>query len=142
MRTGSRVLIVRGDSDASPSADAAPTDSATQAGTGREWFAQQLAAVGASCDYVVAYRRCTPSFDSSQHDHMQRAAQDGTVWLFSSSEALHNLQRIGAVPSWALARAVATHPRIAQTAREMGFSRVLEARPVLTDLIASIESLA
>jgi uroporphyrinogen-III synthase len=35
---------------------------------------------------------------------------------------------------------VATHPRIAQAARDAGFGAVLEARPTLDDVVASIES--
>jgi uroporphyrinogen-III synthase len=44
--------------------------------------------------------------------------------------------------SWHRARAVATHPRIAQAARAAGFSQVCEARPEMAALVASIESLA
>ncbi|MGE3348297.1 MAG: uroporphyrinogen-III synthase, partial [Ramlibacter sp.] len=40
------------------------------------------------------------------------------------------------------ARAVATHPRIAQAAREAGFGVVCESRPALADVVASIESFA
>ena len=37
-------------------------------------------------------------------------------------------------------RALATHPRIAQAARDAGFSVVSESRPGMDDLVASIES--
>jgi uroporphyrinogen-III synthase len=66
---------------------------------------------------------------------------DGSIWLFSSSEAVANL--VASLPgqSFGQARAVATHPRIAQAAREAGFGCVLKTRPTLDDVVASIESL-
>ena len=42
---------------------------------------------------------------------------------------------------WQLARALATHSRIALAARQAGFGLVLESRPVLPELLLSIESL-
>ncbi|MFS2055745.1 uroporphyrinogen-III synthase, partial [Variovorax sp. CT11-76] len=43
---------------------------------------------------------------------------------------------------WRAARAIATHPRIAQAARGAGFGTVRESAPLLEALVASIESLA
>jgi uroporphyrinogen-III synthase len=63
------------------------------------------------------------------------------VWLFSSSEAVANLQSLLPDQSWQQARAVATHPRIAQAARTAGFGVVCESRPILGAVVASIESL-
>ena len=42
---------------------------------------------------------------------------------------------------WGQARALVTHPRIAQAARAAGFGSVQECRPALADVVASIESL-
>jgi uroporphyrinogen-III synthase len=42
--------------------------------------------------------------------------------------------------SWAQARALATHPRIAQAVRALGFASVRESRPAFDDVLASIES--
>jgi len=64
------------------------------------------------------------------------------VWLFSSSEAIANLQLLAPGQSWQQARAVATHPRIAQAARAAGFGVVWESRASLDDVLASIESTA
>jgi uroporphyrinogen-III synthase len=64
------------------------------------------------------------------------------VWLFSSSEAVANLRALLPDQSWQQARAVATHPRIAQAARDAGFAVVCESRPALADVVASIESFA
>ncbi len=125
---GSRILIVRG---GAPGGE----------GLGRNWFAQQLETVGALVDFVVAYERHPPRWTAAQAARAQAAAQDGSVWLLSSSEAIAHLRQ--RLPASALegARAVATHPRIAQAAYEAGFGVVCESRPTLDDVMASIESL-
>ena len=138
-RPGTRVLIVRGDH--AESDEPSGTADATAAGVGREWLAQQIVGQGGTCDFVVAYRRTVPDLSPEERACLQTAAQDRTVWIFSSSEALHNLQQLLPGQSWQLARAVATHPRIAEQAVHQGFGQVRTARPVLADLIASIESL-
>jgi uroporphyrinogen-III synthase len=43
--------------------------------------------------------------------------------------------------SWAGARAIATHPRIAQAVRALGFGTVRESRPAFDEVVASIELL-
>lgn len=125
---GQHVLVVRG-GDARAGAT----------GAGREWLAQKLAAVGVSVDYLLAYQRACPSWDEDLQSQAQLAAGDGSVWLFSSSEAVHNLQACLPQQSWAQARALTTHPRIAQAARAAGFGVVRESRPTLDDIRASIE---
>ena len=127
---GERVLVVRGaDADAPPQ------------GTGREWMAQQLRARGAEVDFVVAYTRAAPIFSPEQQALAEQAAHNGAWWLLSSSEALAHLRAALPRQNWGQARALATHPRIAQAARAAGFGRVQECRPALADVVASIESL-
>ena len=109
---------------------------------GRDWLATQLAQGGVQVDHVVAYQRCSPVFDPAQRSLVQTAAVDGSVWLLSSSEAVANLSVLMPGQSWNAARAVATHPRIAQRARELGFGVVCESRPILSSVVASIESFA
>lgn len=143
---GSRVLIVRGDSPGAddPEADrpgGAACTSPTAAGVGREWLAQTLREAGAQVDFVVAYQRSAPVWGEAERALAKQAATDGSVWLFSSAEAAAHLRSLLPDQSWAQARAVATHARIAQTARELGFAVVLESRPTLADTLASIESL-
>ena len=133
VRPGFRLLIVRGTTVGTAGADA---------GVGRDWFAKQASQAGASVDFVVAYQRVVPPFSAGQNALAQSAAQDGAVWVFSSSEAVANLQTRCPGQSWARARAVCTHARIAQAAHEAGFGVVRESRPFLPALIASIESLA
>ncbi|PQA79056.1 uroporphyrinogen-III synthase [Rhodoferax sp. TS-BS-61-7] len=132
MRPGFRLLIVRG-----TTVDGAAGDE----GVGRDWFAKQATAAGAQVDFVVAYQRQQPQLDPQQQAQAQIAASDGTVWLFSSSEAIANLQAQCPAQLWQGARAVVTHPRIGKAAREAGFGVVRESRPALPALMASIESL-
>ncbi len=138
VRMGWRVLIVRGTTDGGDGGD----DSAAAQGVGRDWFAARLAERGALVEFVVAYVRRAPQLSVNALALLQVAASDGTVWLFSSSEALTNLRSMAEGQSWSGARALATHPRIAQAARLAGFGLVCESRPAVPDLLASIESLA
>jgi uroporphyrinogen-III synthase len=131
------VLIVRGNSDAEGG-----EESAVAKGVGRDWFAAQLQACGATAEFVVSYVRRAPLLGANALALVQVAAVDNSVWLFSSSEAVANLCAVAAGQSWGQARAVATHPRIAQAARAAGFAVVRESRPAMADLLASIESLA
>jgi uroporphyrinogen-III synthase len=71
---------------------------------------------------------------------MLEATKAGSVWLFSSSEALAALRVLHPQAHWGAATALATHPRIAQTARETGFGRVIESRPSLKDVLRALES--
>lgn len=132
VQPGQRVLIVRGGD--------AQNGSAAQ-GIGRDWFAVRLAQAGAAVDFVVSYQRARPQLDAAQGQLAREAAADGSVWLFSSSEALANLLANVPEQDWHAACAVATHPRIATAARQAGFGTVLESRPALTDIRASIESI-
>ena len=136
VRAGHRTLVVRGQEGG---ADALPQPGS--AGTGREWLARQLAAAGGSVDFTVAYTRHAPHFSAAQRQAAVAAAQDGSVWLFSSAQALRHLQQWLPDQSWQAARAITTHPRIAQAAERMGFGVVRASRPTLDAVVASIESL-
>lgn len=125
---GDAVLIVRGGNAAGQAA-------------GREWLADQLAAVGARVDTLVAYARHRPAWGQAQRLQAEAAASDGSAWLFSSSEAIANLRELLPAQDWGQARAVATHPRIAQAAREAGFGVVHASRPTLDAVVAALESL-
>jgi uroporphyrinogen-III synthase len=144
VRPGWRVLIVRGDTGTYSGTDSASDNNATadSQGVGRDWLAARLTEQGAAVEFVVAYVRRAPQPSADTLALVQRAASDGTAWLFSSSEALGNLRAMAEGQSWSQARAVVTHPRIAQAARAAGFAVVCESRPALADLLASIESLA
>ncbi len=127
LQAGQRLLLVRGGDSEGRS-------------QGRDWIVQQLAARGVAVDTVVAYIRELPAWGEPERAQARQAAEDGSLWLFSSSEAAANLARLLPAQSWAQARALATHPRIAQAVRALGFGSVRESRPALSEVIASIES--
>lgn len=127
---GDRVLVVRGASAGEPPGP----------GQGRGWLAAQIHAAGGQVDFVVAYERGAPAFDAQQQALARRAAHDGTLWLFSSSEAIAHLGQALPGQDWAAACALATHPRIAQAARAAGFGCVNECKPALADVAAFIKS--
>jgi uroporphyrinogen-III synthase len=139
VQAGYRVLIVRG--SGSSTGDAALPDKAAD-GVGRDWFAEQVRAAGGHVEFVVSYQRRPPALSDREGAMVREAAADGSVWLFSSSEAIGNLVAVCPGQSWAQAKAVVTHSRIAQAARKAGFSVVCESRPTLAALMASIESVA
>lgn len=132
VRPGFRLLIVRGVGEA---------EGVVGQGHGRDWFADQVRRNGGSVEFVVAYQRRCPVWSVADRAVLTQAASDRSVWLFSSSEAIANLVRLAGELSWSQALAVATHPRIAQAAREAGFAVVCESRPTLQALVSSIESL-
>jgi len=125
---GDRILIVRG-------------GDAQSASKGRDWLGDQLAATGARVETVAAYVRLAPMFDAQQSAQARQAASDGSVWLFSSSQAVGFLGEVLPGQDWSAARAVATHPRIAQAARALGFGVVCESRPSLDAMVAALESI-
>lgn len=126
LQPGDRLLLVRGGDSEGRS-------------QGRDWLAQQLAARGVAVDTVVAYVRQLPEWTDEERACARRAAEDGSLWLFSSSEAAANLRSLLPGQSWAAARAIATHPRIAQAVRALGFGSVQESRPAFEEVVASIE---
>lgn len=131
LKVGDRVLIVRG------------TDGQAERpeqGVGRNWFARRVEEAGGAVDFVISYQRGLPRFSPAQLQATRAAATDGAVWLFSSSEAVANLQACLPGQDWGAARAVATHTRIAAAARAAGFGAVRESRPALADILASLES--
>jgi hypothetical protein len=119
---GRAVLIVRGDG-------------------GREWLADTLRAQGAEVSFVAAYRRVVPALDSPLLDEAI-ARPSAHLWFFSSSEAIANLQAGRPAQDWAASLAIATHPRIAERARDCGFGVVRESPPTLDAVVACIQSFA
>lgn len=130
---GFRVLIVRGAGAAS--------ETLAAEGQGRDWFARQVLAAGGTVDYVVAYQRVAVRLQGEDLALAGQAASDGSVWMFSSSEAIGNLVASCPGQDWSAAKSVVTHPRIGDAARKAGFGTVIESRPSLASLLASIESL-
>ena len=131
---GQRVLVVRGDS---VTAESSGSPAATP---GRDWIARQWTDAGAVVDFVSVYQRKPPRLTPAQSQRAQTASTDGSVWLFSSSEAVGNLLGTAALADihWGQARAVATHPRIAERVRQAGWGRVEESRPALADIVRAV----
>lgn len=126
---GARALIVRGED-------------------GREWLADTLRAAGAEVSLLAAYRRAPPVWDASARTSLAQvlAAPRAHVWLFSSSQAVeHLVQHLHSIDParvpWALLQAVATHPRIAHTAREAGFGMVQACAPAPAAVAAAVRAL-
>ena len=137
---GARVLIVRGKADAASDASA---DASGSSGIGREWLIEKLRACGAAVDLVSSYQRCAPQMSDEQIDIAKAASRDGSVWLFSSSEAVVNLTsqpRLKDV-NWQAAVAIATHPRIQAAAQAAGWGVVQSSRPAIEDILASLASI-
>jgi uroporphyrinogen-III synthase len=123
--SGAQVLVVRGE------------------GGGREWLADALRRHGARVAMLSAYRRVPPDLSAVGRELLclALAAPADTLWLFSSSEAVANLQLLVPGSDWSRGRAVASHPRIAGAARRLGFGAVTDARPGFDEMVACIQSM-
>lgn len=107
---------------------------------GRDWFASTLTQAGAAVQFMQAYQRGVPAWDAAQ-----RALADTALagpqrirWLLSSSEAIGNLATLLPGADWSLATAVASHPRIAERARHLGFGSVVSVRPTLASVVEAL----
>jgi uroporphyrinogen-III synthase len=119
-----KVLIVRGDG-------------------GRDWLAETLRTHGAKVTAVSAYQRLAPSFTPPEKSLLADALAEPQkhLWLFSSSEAIAHLAAAVSHADMARAWAIATHPRIAARAQELGFGNVVKTRPALDAVAACIKLL-
>lgn len=144
MAPGRRLLVLRGASDGAraegPEGAEGDAPAGEWAGRGRNWLMERCRAAGAEVQACVAYQRERVVLDSSDSERLLAASGAGTVWLFSSSEAVAALA--GHWPAGAQALALATHPRIAQAAEGLGFAGVIRSRPTLADVACALESRA
>lgn len=90
-------------------------------GSQPNWLGQQAQALGAQVSHIQVYRRLTPKLTVGQAELALSAAERQSIWLFSSSQAILNLQRNLPDTTWQGHTCVCTHPRIAQTAAELGW---------------------
>lgn len=118
---GREVLVVRGED-------------------GRDWLAEQFRAGGATVEYLAAYRRRAPLASPAMQAVVESARADPArhLWLFSSSEAVGHLQALAPGLLGAHTLALATHPRIAATARAAGAGHVALCAPSLAAATAAI----
>ncbi|WDD94923.1 fused uroporphyrinogen-III synthase HemD/membrane protein HemX [Burkholderia sp. FERM BP-3421] len=110
---GKRVLIVRGDG-------------------GREWLAERLRDAGVEVELVAAYRRIVPEPSIGAWERVHALLSGAPhAWLVTSSEGVRNLDALAhehlndaEIEALRHAPLVAPHPRIAETARALGFDRI------------------
>lgn len=109
---GTRAAIVRGDG-------------------GRDWLATRLRAAGAGVEFVQSYARRAPELTADEQQLLQQALADPErfAWLLSSSEAVDHLHALAPAADWSTSVALASHPRIAESARRHGFGQVIDVRP-------------
>lgn len=94
---------------------------------GREFLGRVLAERGARVEYAECYRRARPQVDSSA---LQNRWREGGVQAIcaASSEALRNLLDMAGEASNEMifaAPVFVPHPRVAESARAMGFAQVI-----------------
>ncbi|PHV04007.1 uroporphyrinogen III synthase [Janthinobacterium sp. BJB412] len=137
---GRRVLIVRGDS-------------------GRELMADGLRAAGAVVDVVPAYRRSVPPLTAPLRATLRRLLAQANDWVITSSEALRGLLALlqemdetddGAEKTDALQQKyvvmmqqqhlIVPHARIAETANNLGFTRLTLTGSGDERLLAALQS--
>ncbi len=120
--SGRQVLMLRGDG-------------------GRDWLALRLREQGACLQLFSVYRRRCPSLETAEQALLAEilAAPRQHVWLFSSAEAIGHLQTLAPLQQdWSEDQCIATHERIAERARRLGFGHVVLTRP---DAIAVAQAL-
>lgn len=108
---------------------------------GRDWLAQHMVAAGLQVTQCVAYARQAAHLDPTQLACARQALCDGHWWLFSSSEAAAYLRAALPDADLSQARALATHPRIAERLTSLGWGRVVVVPAALPAQALSIKSL-
>ncbi len=125
---GRRVLIVRGEN-------------------GRELLADALRAAGVEVETVAAYRRSVPALTGNLAATLSGLLVQPNHWIITSSEALRGLhgllERIDPVTAVAKLQQqhlIVPHARIAQTANDLGLTRVTLTGSGDARLLAALQS--
>lgn len=127
LHPGHRLLMVRGQS--------------ADGRSGRDWLERQCQAERGLVHTCVAYRRRAPLWDQASAKQVREWVRQGALWLFSSSEGLQHLSQLLPDQAWTQSRALVSHPRIAASARQMGFGEIITHRPALDDLLRALSEL-
>lgn len=118
---------------------------------GRDWLADTLGQAGARVTCLAAYRRRPPTWPGPLAVALAdvAAAPARQVWLFSSSQCIAHLLAPPSPAADPALRALvcavpvlATHPRIAETARQAGFQRVMPVAPEPAAVVRALQGLA
>jgi uroporphyrinogen-III synthase len=127
---GRRVLVVRGDG-------------------GRELLPDALRAAGAEVETVAAYRRAVPPLTSELAAQLCALLAGTNDWIITSSEALrglvdlaHQLNPETSVADLQRQHLIVPHPRIAETARALGFAHLTLTGSGDERLLAALQSRA
>jgi len=116
---------------------------------GRTWLTAQWQARGAQVSSLLTYQRGPGSWATDQQILARQALRvpEDHIWQFSSSQAIdflvdHHLPGLALAtpPDWAQARAVVTHPKIAERARQLGLTRITQTRPTLQAVVEALRS--
>lgn len=115
-------------------------------GAGRDLLQHKLESAGAKVRVVEAYSRLAPEYGAHTAGLLRKALGSGGWWLFSSSEAVRNLQRLleqAGLGSAVLRqqRALAIHGRIAQALQAAGFGRVELTRAPPEAVLSALQRL-
>jgi uroporphyrinogen-III synthase len=107
---------------------------------GRDEFAAFLREAGAAVHFTQAYRRGEPRLTPGEQALLEAAVARPAdhLWWLSSAEAVGYLPRLAPQADWRHARALASHPRIAQCARALGFVQVAEGPPTVDAVQAAL----
>lgn len=118
-----------------------------RAETGRELLADRLREAGIKVEQVAAYRRGPPEINELRTSQLLDLLASGSDWVITSSEALRYLKEmtleLADAQAWArlqMSMVIVPHERIALTAEELGFQRLIRTGSGDEALFAAIQS--
>ena len=128
LRTDSETLLVELDLDALRGKKVL----IVRAESGRELLADQLRAAGVDVEQIVAYQRLAPTLDETRRAVLLALLDEQNDWVITSSEALRLLKQMveqaASSAGWQRMQnktLIIPHPRIAETASELGFTHTI-----------------
>ena len=142
-RTDSETLIVELDLDALRGKKVL----IVRAESGRELLADQLRAAGVDVKQIVAYQRLAPTLDEARLVALRTLLAEQNDWIITSSEALRLLKQMveqaDPAAGWQHLQnktLILSHPRIAETANELGFTHTILCGSGDEALLGTIQS--
>jgi uroporphyrinogen-III synthase len=109
--------------------------------SGSNWLIHKLQDMGLTVQCLHVYARTSPVWSDSQKALAKETLKNQSVWVFSSSIAIENLTLLLPDQDWSNARAIATHERIAEKAKQLGWGVVLTSRPTPNDVLTLLKSI-